>query len=96
MRKIHIVISFVLLLAAGSLAAWDGFTHVSAIAQGVGIRIEWQAKDEHDVKYYEIYRSRSEDDVFSGTRILRQAPLGERAQEYTIRPRHLRESIRLG
>ncbi|MDZ7796605.1 MAG: hypothetical protein U5N56_05995 [Candidatus Marinimicrobia bacterium] len=78
-RKLHVTVLFILILFAGSLFAWDGFTYVFAAEHDAGIRIEWQVKNERDVSYYEVWRSRSEDDVLSGTRILRQGALGDGA-----------------
>ena len=80
MRKLHITgFFFLLIMAAGLLFAWDGYSYVFAAEHDSGIRVEWQAKDEHNVSYYEIYRSRSEDDVLSGTPVVRKNALGSGA-----------------
>jgi len=52
-----------ILLGASLLYAWDGFTYVAVNEFNSGIRVDWQAKDEHNVHYYEIYRSRSDSHV---------------------------------
>lgn len=53
----------ILILGASLLCAWDGFTYVAANEFNSGIRVDWQAKDEQNVHYYEIYRSRSDSDI---------------------------------
>ena len=45
------------------LFAWDGFNYVVANEFNSGIRVDWQAKDEQNVHYYEIYRSRSDSNI---------------------------------
>lgn len=53
----------ILLLAGSFLFAWDGFNFVAVNEYNSGIRVNWQAKDEQNVHYYEIYRSRSDSQI---------------------------------
>jgi hypothetical protein len=64
-------------LTAILLFAWDGFNYIAAAESDNGILIEWQAKNEEDISYYEIYRSRSDSDIL--TRIGYVTPLGKSA-----------------
>ena len=62
MKKPHFI--FIILLLAGSvLFAWDGFNYIAVNEYNSGIRVDWQAKDEQNVHYYEIYRSRSDSQI---------------------------------
>ena len=63
MKKLHLITLTILLLGSSMLFAWDGFNYVAANEHDSGIRVDWQAKDEHSVSYYEIYRSRSDSDI---------------------------------
>ncbi|MCF7832599.1 MAG: hypothetical protein K9N05_03345 [Candidatus Marinimicrobia bacterium] len=63
MKKLHLIALILLVLTSGMLFAWDGFNYVVANEHNSGIRVDWQAKDEHGVHYYEIYRSRSDSDI---------------------------------
>ena len=63
MRKLHLTAMILLVLTGSMLFAWDGFSYVIANEHNSGIRVDWQAKDEHKVNYYEIYRSRSDSDI---------------------------------
>lgn len=63
LKKLHLVTIIILLLAGSLLCAWDGFNYVVANEYDSGIRVDWQAKDEHKVHYYEIYRSRSDSNI---------------------------------
>jgi len=63
MKKLHLIALILLVLTSGMLFAWDGFNYVVANEHDSGIRVDWQAKDEHRVSYYEIYRSRSDSDI---------------------------------
>ncbi len=63
MRKLHLIAMILLVLTGSMLLAWDGFNYVVANEYNSGIRVDWQAKDEHNVNYYEIYRSRSDSDI---------------------------------
>ncbi len=63
MRKLQIIALILLVLTGSMLFAWDGFNYVVANEHDSGIRVDWQAKDEHSVSYYEIYRSRSDSDI---------------------------------
>lgn len=63
MRKLHLIALILLVLTSGMLFAWDGFNYVIANEHDSGIRVDWQAKDEHSVNYYEIYRSRSDSNI---------------------------------
>ena len=60
MRKISSIIAVILLFTTGLLFAWDGFTYVRATENNSGILVEWQVKNEKEIGYYEIYRSRSD------------------------------------
>jgi hypothetical protein len=57
MKKLVLLFA-ILLLTCSMLMAWDGFTYVVANEHGTVVRVSWQAKDEHTVDYYEVYRSR--------------------------------------
>ncbi len=63
MRKLHLIAMILLVLSGSMLFAWDGFNYVVANEYKSGIRVDWQAKDEHSVNYYEIYRSRSDSNI---------------------------------
>ncbi len=66
MKKKKLSFLFIVLLFCTSmLFAWDGFNYVVANEHDSGIRVSWQAKDEHAVKYYEIYRSRDGSSILS-------------------------------
>ena len=64
-KKLHLIALAILLLTSSMLFAWDGFNYVAANEHDSGIRVDWQAKDEHSVSYYEIYRSRSDSDILN-------------------------------
>jgi hypothetical protein len=69
MKKLHLIALTVLLLVSSMLFAWDGFNYVAVSEyhsnNNSGIRVDWQAKDEHSVHHYEIYRSRSESKILT-------------------------------
>lgn len=48
----------ILLLTCSMLMAWDGFTDVIVNEHKKGVELSWQAKDEQDVDFYQVYRSR--------------------------------------
>ncbi len=62
-KKLHLLIAIILLMGSSLLFAWDGFNYVVANEYNSGIRVDWQAKDEQNVHYYEIYRSRSNSNI---------------------------------
>mgnify|MGYP000569034608 CR=1 FL=1 len=63
-RTQKVAILFILLFVMTSmLSAWEGFSYVIAEAHDSGVRVSWQSKDEGEVKYYEIYRSRAESTI---------------------------------
>ena len=65
MKKLHLIALILLVLTSGMLFAWDGFNYVVANDHDSGIRVDWQAKDEHSVHHYEIYRSRSDSNILT-------------------------------
>jgi hypothetical protein len=62
-KKSHLFTILILMLAGSVLFAWDGFINVKAEEFNTGILVTWQAKDEQNVHYYEIYRSRTNSEV---------------------------------
>lgn len=62
-RKLYIIVAVLCLLSASMLLAWDGFNYIIANEYKSGIRVSWQAKNEGNVQYYEIYRQRSDSDI---------------------------------
>lgn len=67
----------VILLMTATLFAWDGFHYVETAESESGVLVQWQARDERDLSYYEVYRSRSDSDVL--TRLGYVTPLGDGA-----------------
>ncbi|MEA2077909.1 MAG: hypothetical protein U9O95_07825 [Candidatus Marinimicrobia bacterium] len=63
MKKLHLIALIILVLGSSLLFAWDGFNYVIANEFNSGIRVDWQAKDEQGIHYYEIYRSRSDSNI---------------------------------
>ena len=63
LKKTHYLLITVLVMFGSLLFAWDGFNYVVANEFNSGIRVDWQAKDEQNVHYYEIYRSRSDSNI---------------------------------
>ena len=64
-KKLHLLTFIILMLTCSLLFAWDGFNYVVANEYNSGIRVDWQAKDEQNVHYYEIYRSRSDSEILN-------------------------------
>lgn len=77
MKKTLFIISLLTFLLSPALFAWDGFNYIIAAESDNGILIEWQAKNEEEISYYEIYRSRSDSEIL--TRIGYVTPLGKNA-----------------
>ncbi len=65
MKKRYLLLAILFTLLTGLLFAWDGFNYVIATEHNAGIRIDWQVKDESNVSYYEIYRSRSDSQILT-------------------------------
>jgi hypothetical protein len=62
--KLHLIALSILLMASTILFAWDGFYFVNAVEHNDGIIISWQAKNEQDVAYYNVFRGRSGSLIF--------------------------------
>lgn len=76
-KKTHLQVIVILLLGVSMLFAWDGFHYVETAESESGVLVQWQAKDERYLSYYEVYRSRSDSDVL--TRLGYVTPLGDGA-----------------